>query len=103
MKYIVEKILNEYITAKQAPFTGHPLGSFFRNDIPSSIYKTGIVDPNTHLITGSVGKGNWAILSALIHNFLGKRSKYLPRFINWCFGFPLGLWCALRNKPVGIF
>ena len=62
MKHIVEKILNEYIDAKKAPFTGHPMGSFFRNDIPSFIYKTGIVDPKTHLITGSVGKGNWAMV-----------------------------------------
>ena len=62
MKQIVEKILNEYIDAKKAPFTGHPMGSFFRNDIPSFIYKTGIVDTKTHLITGSVGKGNWAMV-----------------------------------------
>lgn len=62
MKQIVEKILNEYIEAKQAPFTGHPLGSFFRNDIPSFIYKTGLVDSKTHLIAGSVGKGNWAMV-----------------------------------------
>ena len=62
MKQIVEKILNEYTAAKKAPFTGHPMGSFFRNDIPSFIYKTGIVDSQTHLITGSVGKGNWAMV-----------------------------------------
>ena len=62
MKQIVEKILNEYIDAKKAPFTGHPMGSFFRNDIPSFLYKTGIVDSKTHLITGSVGKGNWAMV-----------------------------------------
>ena len=62
MKQIVEKILNEYINAKKAPFTGHPMGSFFRNDIPNFIYKTGIVDSKTHLITGSVGKGNWAMV-----------------------------------------
>ena len=62
MKQLVEKILNEYIDAKKAPFTGHPMGSFFRNDIPSFIYKTGIVDSKTHLITGSVGKGNWAMV-----------------------------------------
>ena len=62
MKQIVEKILNKYIDAKKAPFTGHPMGSFFRNDIPSFIYETGIVDSKTHLITGSVGKGNWAMV-----------------------------------------
>ena len=62
MKQIVEKILNEYIDAKNTPFTGHPMGSFFRNEIPSFIYNTGIVDSQTHLITGSVGKGNWAMV-----------------------------------------
>ena len=60
MKTIVEKILSEYIPAKQQTFAGHPMGSFFRNDIPNFIYKTGIVDSRTHLITGSVGQGNWA-------------------------------------------
>ena len=60
MKAIVEKILSEYIPAKQQTFAGHSMGSFFRNDIPNFIYKTGIVDSRTHLITGSVGQGNWA-------------------------------------------
>ena len=62
MKQIVEKILNEYTAAKQKTFTGHPMGAFFRNDIPNAIYKTGIVDSKTHLVTGSVGKGNWAMV-----------------------------------------
>ena len=60
MRKIIEKILSEYIPAKQQTFAGHPMGSFFRNDIPNFIYKTGIVDSRTHLITGSVGQGNWA-------------------------------------------
>ena len=60
MRTIIEKILSEYILAKQQTFAGHPMGSFFRNDIPNFIYKTGIVDSRTHLITGSVGQGNWA-------------------------------------------
>ena len=60
MRTIIEKILSEYIPAKQQTFAGHPMGSFFRNDIPNFIYKTGIVDSRTHLITGSVGQGNWA-------------------------------------------
>lgn len=60
MNSIINKILNEYATAKQEKFAGNPLGSFFRNEIPSFIYKTGVVDPKTHLIVGSVGQGNWA-------------------------------------------
>lgn len=60
MKAIIDKILNEYVAAKRQTFAGHPMGSFFRNEIPSYIYRTGIVDSRTHLITGSVGQGNWA-------------------------------------------
>lgn len=60
MKKIVEKILNEYIPAKQQQFAGHKMGSFFRNEIPNYIYSTGIVNAKTHLIAGSVGQGNWA-------------------------------------------
>jgi len=60
MKTIIDRILNEYVAAKQQPFAGHRLGSFFRNDVPNYIYNTGIVNSKTHLITGSVGQGNWA-------------------------------------------
>ncbi len=60
MRAIIEKILNEYVAAKEQPFAGHQMGSFFRNDIPKYIYSTGIVDSESYLITGSVGQGNWA-------------------------------------------
>ena len=60
MKDIIEKILNEYIAAQKQTFAGHAMGTFFRNQIPNAIYQTGIVDSKTHLITGSVGQGNWA-------------------------------------------
>jgi len=60
MRDIIEKIFNEYIAAKKQTFAGHPMGTFFRNQIPNAIYQTGIVDSETHLITGSVGQGNWA-------------------------------------------
>ena len=59
---IVEKILNDYIPAKGESFTGHPLGTYFRSDIPREIYATGIVNSNKYLITGSVGQGNWAMI-----------------------------------------
>lgn len=62
MREIIEKILNEYVPAKNEAFTGHPLGSYFRNDIPRKIYDTGLVDSNDYLITGSVGQGNWAMV-----------------------------------------
>lgn len=62
MKNIVDKILNEYQIAKNQTFAGHELGTFFRSGIPETLYGTGIVDSKTHLITGSVGQGNWATI-----------------------------------------
>ena len=62
MRMFVNKILNEYVPAKSESFAGHPMGTFFRNDIPNTIYSTGIVNSKTHLITGSVGQGNWATI-----------------------------------------
>ena len=62
MREVVEKIFNEYISAKEEPFGGHPLGIYFRNDIPKHIYGTGLVDSKDYLVTGSVGQGNWAMV-----------------------------------------
>lgn len=62
MKAFIERILNEYVSAKQETFAGHQMGYFFRNEVPSEIYNTNIVDKNKYLITGSVGQGNWATI-----------------------------------------
>lgn len=62
IKVFINKILNEYIEAKQQVFTGNPMGNYFRNNIPEVIYQTGIVDEDKYLITGSVGQGNWATI-----------------------------------------
>lgn len=62
MREVIEKMLNDYIPAKRETFAGHPLGSYFRNDIPRKIYDTGIVNSSEYLITGSVGQGNWAMV-----------------------------------------
>ena len=62
MREFISKILNGYIPAKREIFAGHPMGAFFRNEIPNIIYGTGIVDSKTHLITGSVGQGQWATI-----------------------------------------
>ena len=62
MREVIEKMLNDYVPAKSEPFTGHPLGAYFRNDIPRIIYNTGLVDSKDYLITGSVGQGNWAMV-----------------------------------------
>lgn len=58
----INKIFNEYIEAKQQAFAGNPMGNYFRNNIPEVLYKTGIVDEDKYLITGSVGQGNWATI-----------------------------------------
>jgi len=60
MRTFISRILDEYSGAKSESFAGHPMGAYFRNHIPDIIYKTGIVKQQTHLITGSVGQGNWA-------------------------------------------
>ncbi len=62
MREIVEKMLNDYVPAKAELFTGHPLGTYFRKDIPQIIYDTGLVNRQDYLITGSVGQGNWAMI-----------------------------------------
>ncbi len=60
MREIIEKILNEYVPAKNHPISGDPLGEYFRSKIPRMIYGTGIVDEHDYKITGSVGRGEWA-------------------------------------------
>ena len=62
MREVIDKFLSGYISAKQEQFAGNPFGVFVRNDIPSAIYETGIVDQSKYLITGSVGQGNWAMV-----------------------------------------
>lgn len=62
MREIIEKILNDYVPAKKEPFAGHPLGMYFRNDIPRKLYETGLVNSSNYLVTGSVGQGNWAMI-----------------------------------------
>ncbi len=60
MKSRIDRILNEYVSAKKEVFAGHPLGAFFRNEFPNYLYSAGIVDSEQYLVTGSVGQGNWA-------------------------------------------
>ena len=60
MQEIINKILNEYVACREQTFAGHPMGIFFRNEIPNAIYNSGIVASKDYLITGSVGQGNWA-------------------------------------------
>ena len=59
MKHVIDRVINEYSIARTETFAGHPLGTFFRNEIPRRIYNTGIVNERTHLVTGSTGQGGW--------------------------------------------
>ena len=59
MKTIVERVLSDYSSARTEPFAGHPIGAFFRDEIPQRMYSTGMINPTTHLVTGSIGQGNW--------------------------------------------
>ncbi len=57
---MINKILTDYIPAKSEAFAGHPLGAYFRSEIPKIFYDTGLVDKEIYLVSGSVGQGNWA-------------------------------------------
>lgn len=52
--------LKKYKPAKGEIFTGHPVGNYIRNTIPSKFYESGIIDRSKYIITGSVGQGKWA-------------------------------------------
>ncbi len=60
MRKAIDKFLNGYLAAKETTFAGHPFGTFVRNELPNTIYNTGLVDTEKYLVTGSVGQGNWA-------------------------------------------
>lgn len=55
----LSEIMNNYITARNQTFAGHPLGTLFRQTIPEQLRSLSFVDPN-YKIQGSVGMGNWA-------------------------------------------
>ena len=60
MKEIIDKIINEYQNEKQETFSGHEMGTLFRNVFPEYLNRSGIVDEKKYLVKGSVGAGNWA-------------------------------------------
>lgn len=62
IKPVVEMFLNNYVESKQEIFAGHFFRNYIRNDAPEALYKTGLVDRQSYLITGSVGQGNWAMV-----------------------------------------
>ncbi len=62
LRRAINKFLNGYVDVKQETFNGHPFGIFVRNEIPNVMYNTQLIDKSSYLITGSVGKGNWAMV-----------------------------------------
>ncbi|MNM40667.1 5-methylcytosine-specific restriction enzyme B [compost metagenome] len=57
----LEKILAEYTVAKRETFAGHPLGTQFRQTLPSELKTLPFLDEQ-YKIQGSVGQGNWATI-----------------------------------------
>jgi 5-methylcytosine-specific restriction protein A len=54
------KIAAEFIAARAAPFSGHPLANFIRTDAPAALKKALGNKASSFKIEGSPGKGNWA-------------------------------------------
>ena len=55
----LEKILNEYNSAKKERFASHPLGTLLRRTLPTELNALPFLE-NQYKIQGSVGQGNWA-------------------------------------------
>lgn len=62
LRSVMHMFLDNYVEAKKDVFMGHAIGKYIRNTAPAAVYKTGLVDRNNYLITGSVGQGNWAMI-----------------------------------------
>ena len=62
MREAIKKLMRGYQSAKNEVFANNPFGEFIRKDIPALFYKTGLIDKEKYLITGSVGQGNWAMV-----------------------------------------
>ncbi|HXE96164.1 MAG TPA: DUF3578 domain-containing protein [Dongiaceae bacterium] len=60
LREALERILREWPAAIQQSFTGHPLGSFIRNDFVQIISKIISNRFPDFQITGGAGAGNWA-------------------------------------------
>ncbi|MGG2028727.1 DUF3578 domain-containing protein [Gottfriedia sp. S16(2024)] len=56
------KVMNEYLAAKSEGSGGHQLGSFIRKEIPEEFYRLPFINTSQYVVTGSIGKGNWAFV-----------------------------------------
>ncbi|GMK46624.1 hypothetical protein PghCCS26_37530 [Paenibacillus glycanilyticus] len=53
------QILTTYLSAKNQPFSNHPLGTLLRHTLPANIKKLSFIDEQ-YKVQGSIGQGNWA-------------------------------------------
>ncbi len=51
LRNVINKILNEYIPAKEAPFACNPMRVFFQDEITQILYSTRIFHKNDYLTT----------------------------------------------------
>lgn len=56
------QFMNGFLKAKEEPFANNQFGVLVRETLPKSIYKTGVVDSQKYLVTGSIGQGSWAMI-----------------------------------------
>ncbi|RXZ77500.1 DUF3578 domain-containing protein [Paenibacillaceae bacterium] len=56
----LENIMANYVQAKRIAFKGHPLGTLFRQTLPSALRAMPFLDEEFYKIEGSIGKGRWA-------------------------------------------
>ncbi|MHA4217501.1 McrB family protein [Bacillus cereus] len=54
------RIVDEYLDAKRGSSKGSKLASFVRDDMTQEFNCLSFIDDKQYLVTGSVGKGNWA-------------------------------------------
>lgn len=62
MKEVLNKFMDGYLDAKKEPFGSTSFYQFLRDDIPATIYETGLVDKKDFLVSGRAGAGNWAMV-----------------------------------------
>ncbi|PHF83539.1 McrA protein [Bacillus toyonensis] len=60
IKTKLEYVLKNYLTARGQDFKGHSMGNHVRNEITKTLEEEVPLDKKRYLVTGSVGKGQWA-------------------------------------------
>lgn len=58
LKELFERVLNEYKSARNENFVGHPIATILRNKIPEEL-KEHTGNSDKYKVSGSAGQGNW--------------------------------------------